>query len=195
MRREATTAEKVRQLLRRLGEEARRPGRIYLVGGASAVLIGWRETTVDVDLKLAPEPPGVFEAIARAKEALNINVELAAPDDFIPPLPGWQARSPHLGQHGRVSFFHYDFYAQALAKIERAHQLDWADVRAMSERGLIEPRHWQGCSPPLRRASRAIPPSMQLPLPIACVWRPKQWAAAHGPDAAPAPSAGRTARR
>ena len=140
MRREATTAAKVRQLLRRLGEEVRGPGRIYLVGGASAVLVGWRETTVDVDLKLAPEPPGVFEAIARAKEALDMNVELAAPDDFIPPLPGWQERSPHLAQHGKVAFFHYDFYAQALAKIERAHQLDWEDVRAMSERGLIEPR-------------------------------------------------------
>ena len=140
MRREATTAAKVRQLLRRLGEEARGPGRIYLVGGASAVLIGWRETTVDVDLKLAPEPPGVFEAIARAKEALNINVELAAPDDFIPPLAGWEARSPHVAEHGRVAFFHYDFYAQALAKIERGHQQDWQDVRAMSERGLIEPR-------------------------------------------------------
>lgn len=140
MRREASTAAKVHALLRRLGEEARGPGRVYLVGGSSAVLIGWRETTVDVDLKLAPEPPGVFEAIARAKEALNINVELAAPDDFIPPLPGWQARSPHLAQHGRVSFFHYDFYAQALAKVERAHQLDWEDVRAMGERGLIEPQ-------------------------------------------------------
>ena len=140
MRREATTAAKVRQLLRRLGEEVRGPGRIYLVGGASAVLVGWRETTVDVDLKLAPEPPGVFEAIARAKEALDMNVELAAPDDFIPPLPGWQERSPHLAQHGKVAFFHYDFYAQALAKLERAHQLDWEDVRAMSERGLIEPR-------------------------------------------------------
>ena len=140
MRRAATTAKKVRQLLRRLGEEARGPGRIYLVGGASAVLIGWRETTVDVDLKLAPEPPGVFEAIARAKEALDMNVELAAPDDFIPPVPGWQQRSPHLAQHGQVAFFHYDFYAQALAKIERGHQLDWEDVRAMSERGLIERR-------------------------------------------------------
>lgn len=126
--------------MRQLGEEAQGPGRIYLVGGASAVLMGWRETTVDVDLKLAPKPPGVFEAIARAKEALDMNVELAAPDDFIPPLPGWQQRSPHLAQHGQVAFFHYDFYAQALAKIERGHQLDWGDVRAMSERGLIEPR-------------------------------------------------------
>ena len=140
MRREASTAAKVRLLMRWLGDEARGPGRIYLVGGASAVLVGWRRTTVDVDLKLSPEPPGVFAAIARAKEALDMNVELAAPDDFLPPLPNWQERSPAIARHGLAEFLHYDFYAQALAKIERGHEQDWGDVRAMQRFGFIEPR-------------------------------------------------------
>ena len=125
--------------MRRLGEEARGPGRVFLVGGASAVVIGWRETTLDVDLKLDPEPAGVFEAIARAKEALDINVELAAPDEFIPPLPDWQARSRFITRHGPVDFLHYDFHAQALAKIERGHDLDRRDVAAMHAHGLIDP--------------------------------------------------------
>ena len=68
----------MRDLMRRLGAAARGPGRIYLVGGASAVLLGWRATTVDVDLKLDPEPPGVFEAIARAKDALNVYAQALA---------------------------------------------------------------------------------------------------------------------
>lgn len=131
------SADQVRRLMRRLGSAARSPGRIYLVGGSSAVLVGWRETTVDVDLKLDPEPGGVFEAIARAKEALNINVELAAPDDFIPELPGWRGRSPFIDRYGRVDYHHYDFHAQALAKIERGHAQDSADVKAMGRRGLI----------------------------------------------------------
>ena len=130
-------AEKVRALMRRLGGLARSPGRVYLVGGGSAVLVGWRETTVDIDLKLDPEPRGVFEAIARAKEELNVNVELAAPDDFIPPLPGWRERSPSIARHGSVDFFHYDFYAQALAKLERGHEMDRSDARAMARLGLI----------------------------------------------------------
>ena len=138
MRREVSTAAKVRLLMRRLGEAAQGPGRVYLVGGASAVLVGWRNTTVDVDIKLAPEPPGVFQAIAHLKEALDMNVELAAPDDFIPPLPDWPQRSPPVAQHGAVEFFHYDFYAQALAKIERGHEQDWGDIRAMHEYGLIK---------------------------------------------------------
>ena len=137
MNRELSDAEKVRALMRRLGEEAQGPGRVYLVGGASAVLIGWRDMTVDVDLKLAPEPPGLFAAISRAKEALNMNVELAAPDDFIPPLPGWQERSSHIARHGLVDFFHYDFHAQALAKIERGHAQDLRDVEAMRRLDLV----------------------------------------------------------
>ena len=140
MNRESSDAAKVRALMQRLGEETRGPGRVYMVGGASAVLIGWRATTIDVDLKLAPEPLGAFAAIARAKEALNMNVELAAPDDFIPPLPGWQERSSHIARHGLVDFFHYDFYGQALAKIERGHEQDMRDVEAMRRLGLVDAR-------------------------------------------------------
>lgn len=39
-----------------------------------------------------------------------------------------------------VDFHHYDFYAQALAKIERGHAQDLQDVAAMGKRGLIESR-------------------------------------------------------
>ena len=94
------------------GREATGPGRVYLTGGSTAVLEGWREATVDVDLKLDPEPAGAFEAIAHLKDTLDINVELAAPDQFVPPLPGWQLQispgssaqagsrvlNPHRGQ-------------------------------------------------------------------------------------------------
>ena len=43
--------DKIRQLMREIGRRSRGPGRVYLVGGASALLEGWRSTTVDVDLK------------------------------------------------------------------------------------------------------------------------------------------------
>lgn len=128
---------KLRRLLRELGRRARGPGRIYLVGGASALLEGWRETTVDVDLRLDPEPPGVFEAIAQLKAELDLNIELASPDQFLPPLPDWRARSPHIGRYGDVEFFHYDFRAQALSKLARGFERDLGDVRAMLGRGLV----------------------------------------------------------
>jgi len=40
-------AEAVRALMRALGRAAVAPARVYLVGGATAVIEGWRATTVD----------------------------------------------------------------------------------------------------------------------------------------------------
>lgn len=122
-----------------LGREATAEARVYLTGGASAVLLDWRPSTIDVDLEMRPERDEVLRAIPRLKEELEINVELASPGHFIPELPGWEQRSPFIAREGRLSFHHYDFYAQALSKIERAHARDLADVRQMHTRGLIEP--------------------------------------------------------
>jgi hypothetical protein len=146
-------AEKVWALLRELSRRARGPGSVYLTGGASAALIGWRERTIDVDLKLDPEPAGVFEALARLKNELDLNVELASPDQFIPALPDWRERSRPIDLPGPIRFFHYDFRGQALAKIERGHTRDLADVRAMLDRGLVSAAE-------LRAAFAAIEPGL-----------------------------------
>lgn len=102
------------------------------------MLEGWRETTIDVDLKFDPEPAGVFEAIPRLKQELTINVELASPADFLPPLPGWRERSRFVGQFGHLQVFQYDFVSQALSKVERGHDKDLADVEEMLRRGLVK---------------------------------------------------------
>ena len=102
------------------------------------MLLGWRQSTADVDLKLLPEPAGVFEAIRDVKELLNVNIELASPDDFIPPLPGWEERSRFIAKFHGIEFYHYDFYGQALSKIERGHDRDLADVDAMVRGSFIE---------------------------------------------------------
>ena len=63
MARNPATEQDVRRLMKALGQHSRGPGRVYFAGGATAVLKGWRDSTVDVDLKLDPEPAGVFQAI------------------------------------------------------------------------------------------------------------------------------------
>jgi hypothetical protein len=113
--------------------------RIYFTGGATAVLVGWRTSTIDVDVKIVPEDDSVFRAIPAIKEQLHINVELAAPDQFIPELPGWRDRSAFIDRIGTASFHHYDFYAQALSKVERGHEQDRRDVAEMIARGLVAP--------------------------------------------------------
>lgn len=54
-------------------------------------------------------------------------------------LAGWEGRSLFAAREGRLSFYHYDPYSQALGKLERAHEQDLADVRAMTDRGLVDP--------------------------------------------------------
>jgi len=128
---------KVLDFIAALGSRVKGDGKIYLTGGATALLFGWRDMTVDIDLKSDPEPAGFFEAIAELKEELDVNLELASPDQFIPELPGWRDRSLFIARVGRLDFYHYDFFAQALSKLERGHERDLADVSAMLARELI----------------------------------------------------------
>ena len=66
MRAEAT-AERTLALLTELGR-ATRGARLYLTGGASAVLVGWRERTVDVDIRLDGDEDRLLRAISALKD-------------------------------------------------------------------------------------------------------------------------------
>lgn len=134
-------AERIRRFMRALSESAPVDGHVYFTGGATAVLLGWRDSTIDVDLKIVPEQDAILRAIPPLKERLELNVELAAPSDFIPVRSGWEERSPFIERIGKLSFHHFDLYAQALAKIERGHAQDVEDVREMIRRRLVEPEH------------------------------------------------------
>ena len=137
--REPLTADSLQLFIKELAASARTPARVYLVGGATAVLLGWRDATVDVDLKIIPDRDEILRTLPALKEKLKINIELASPDDFVPPLPGWQERSQFIQQAGKLSFYHYDFYAQTLAKLERQFEMDLSDVARFCESGLVNP--------------------------------------------------------
>ena len=55
-----TNRTKLEAFMAALGGRVRGEGCIYLTGGATAVLHGWRAMTIDIDLKPDPEPPGLF---------------------------------------------------------------------------------------------------------------------------------------
>ena len=136
--RQLTDAARVREFMRLLGRRTRAAGRVYLVGGACAVLHDWRSTTIDIDIDLDPGLDALLREIPAIKEDLQVNVELASPAHFIPELPGWRDRSPFVVREGTIDFHHYDFHAQAHSKIERRHARDVDDVREMAARGLID---------------------------------------------------------
>lgn len=151
--RRATDAALIRELVREFGRLAREPATVYLVGGTTAALEGWRQTTLDIDLYLEPEVEVLLRAIPALKERLDVNIELASPLDFLPALPGWRDRSMFVSQEGPLTVRHFDLYAQALAKLERGFDQDRQDVAAMVERGLVD-------VPELGRLLQAIQPEL-----------------------------------
>ena len=163
--RRLTDADRLAMFMRRLGEEGERAGRVYFTGGATALLLGWRATTIDVDIKLDSEAEPLLRVVPHLKEELEINVELASPADFIPELPGWQDRSIFIAREGLIDFYHYDLYAQALAKIERAHSLDLSDVSEMVDRGFVDRakavRLFEDIEPLLYRCPAIDPPAFR----------------------------------
>jgi hypothetical protein len=160
--RPAVDEDRIRELARRLARVARTPVRIYLTGGSTAVLEGWRATTIDVDLRFEPDADELLRELPALKEYLNVNIELASPPDFIPELPGWRERSPMAFREGNVEVHHFDLYSQALAKIERGFEQDIDDVRTMIQRGHVEPARlrelYDAIEPELYRYPAIDPP-------------------------------------
>lgn len=163
--RESVTSSRVREFMHALGHESHAEGRVYLVGGASAVLLDWRDSTVDIDFKIIPDDGRMFDAIPQIKQRLSISVELASPADFIPELPGWQDRSPFIARERLLSFHHYDFYSQCLAKIERALKKDLLDAQQMMDTGLVDPARlrelFDAIEPDLKRYPAIHPPAFR----------------------------------
>ena len=138
--RELAGADVIRRFMRAAGHAAGAPGSCYFTGGATAVLLGWRASTVDIDIALVPEQDELLRALPRIKDELRVNVELASPGNFIPLPAEWVERSVSAGREGNLAFFHFDPYSQALAKLERGHARDVEDVRAMLDSGLVDAR-------------------------------------------------------
>jgi|CXWL01.1.fsa_nt_gi hypothetical protein len=136
--RELVDRTRVLRFLKELARAATSPGRVYLTGGSTAVLFGWRGNTLDIDLRFEPDSDALLRAIPRLKDELQVNVELASPNDFLPELPGWRERSLFIAQEGKLTCLHFDPYAQVLAKLERGHDKDLVDARALVASGRVE---------------------------------------------------------
>lgn len=134
----------IREFFDRVGRSLRGSHRIYVSGGSTAVLNGWRDSTVDIDIRLDADGPDILDEVVKIKRDLDINIEEASPLDFIPAPPGWEERSRWIGRFGSLDAFDIDPYTQALAKLERNFPTDLADCRAMVRLGLVDPnRLWE----------------------------------------------------
>jgi len=67
--REHVNADRLHGFMRELAALSHGSGRVYLTGGASAVLLDWRASTVDVDITIIPDDDRVLRVIPELKEA------------------------------------------------------------------------------------------------------------------------------
>lgn len=134
------TQNRLRDLMREIARTAprNRAYRVYLVGGGTAVLAGWRVSSIDADL--FSEEDSVFRDIQHIKERLNINVEFVRPEQFVPALHGSDDRHVFIETVDKVSYFHYDPYAQVLSKVVRGFERDLADAEQFVRSGMVDAR-------------------------------------------------------
>ena len=137
--RAAVDPSRLRAFLDELSRAAKQPTRLYLTGGASQLLRGLRDSTVDIDLTLEPETDDLLRTMVGLKESLDVNVELVSPAHFVPPLPGWRDRCEFALEIGKLAVFHFDAYTQVLSKLERGHDRDMRDVDALVNGRVVDP--------------------------------------------------------
>jgi hypothetical protein len=139
----------MRELARRAPTRGR--FRVYFVGGGTAVLAGWRESTVDADLYSDTE--AIFRDIQAVKERLELNIEFARPEDFVPPLAGTDDRHVFIRTIDRVTFYHYDPCAQLLSKLVRGFNRDLQDARMFLESGMVDLERFRSLVDAIPRAA------------------------------------------
>lgn len=133
------TRERLAELMRAIGRSApsrRKSYRVYLVGGATAVWCGWRAASVDADFHTDHDE--VFEDVQGLKTRLNLNIEFARPEHFVPALPGADTRHVFIEKVGSVEFFHYDPYSQCFSKVVRGFARDLADAHQFVASGMVD---------------------------------------------------------
>ena len=158
--RRSLTREGVRDLLNALARSAPRRGayRVYLVGGATAVLEGWRDSTIDADLFSDREE--IFREIQDIKERLRLNIEFARPEQFVPPLAGTAKRHVFIEKIGNVTFSHYDPYAQLLSRVVRGFGRDMQDARSFVQSGMVDAARFRALVDDVPEAAYARYPAL-----------------------------------
>lgn len=129
----------IETFLQQLGRSYRKPGRLYLVGGAALIHANVRPGfTQDIDIQVVGNNEGeLIVAIQRLIQQMQINIEFASPGDFIPLPTQWEAHAQFVGRYGSIDVFYFDFYSIALSKMERGSTRDIEDVKLLVQQQRI----------------------------------------------------------
>ena len=104
-------------------------------------MAGWRDSTIDADLY--SDKDEIFHDVQAIKERLQLNIEFARPEDFVPALAGSESRHVFIETVGKVSFYHYDPYSQLLSKVVRGFNRDMLDASSFVASGMVDPKRFR----------------------------------------------------
>jgi hypothetical protein len=137
--RQNVTKVDIEKFLTALGKAYRKPGRIYLAGGAALVHMGLRaSSTLDIDVVIeATNEDEMVMTLRRLMDQMQINIEFSSPADFIPIPAQWMVHAKYIGRYGKVDAFYFDFYSLALSKISRGSDRDLIDVKLLVQQKVI----------------------------------------------------------
>jgi len=163
------TRQRLAALMQEIARTAprRKSYRVYLVGGATAVHAGWRSSSIDADL--FAEVESVFRDIQGIKERLNINIEFARPEHFVPALRDSDARHVFIETVDRVSYYHYDPCAQVLSKIVRGFERDLDDARHFVRSGMVDAKTLRALVAKIPQSAYARYPNLSRPVVLQAV--------------------------
>lgn len=158
--RHSLTRASLRELMQEVARSAPqgRTYRVYLVGGGTAVFAGWRASTIDADLYSEHEE--IFHDIQRIKERLQLNIEFVRPENFVPALAGSDSRHVFIETIERVSFLHYDPYAQLLSKVVRGFRRDMLDSESFLASGMVDGERFRSLVHEIPQAAYARYPAL-----------------------------------
>jgi hypothetical protein len=131
--------EDIEKFLDALGRIFRKPGWLYLAGGAALVHMGLRSgSTLDIDVVIETTAEDeMVKAIRQLVEQMQLNIEFSSPGDFIPLPSQWMVHAKHIGRYGSLDAFYFDFYSLALSKISRGNDRDLIDVKLLVQQKVI----------------------------------------------------------
>ena len=154
------TSDGLKSLMKELARSSAdsQSSRVFIVGGGTAVLAGWRASTIDADLHSDSEE--AFRDIQAIKERLQLNVEFVRPEQFVPELAGSETRHVFIESIGSVSFFHYDPSAQLLSKIVRGFNRDLEDARNFLASGMVDGERFRSLVYQIPEAAYSLYPAL-----------------------------------
>lgn len=131
--------QKIKNLLKNLGNSLKEPSRLILLGGSALALLGSSRLTIDIDFWGDDIAPSTLEkAIMTLAREMKILVEPVPLHRFIPLPNDSESRRIYVETFNNLEVYIADPYSIALSKLDRGFDTDIEDIIFLIQHNYIE---------------------------------------------------------